>query len=72
MKNCGKIRLKRTKLDRLMNRLVVLVRPALGAGGGVEGSGRPAVWTRGLIRHGSVDQSLPIREGPSRAKQECP
>lgn len=26
MKNCGKIHLKRTKLDLLMNRLVVLVR----------------------------------------------
>uniref|UniRef100_A0A8C0NB18 P-type ATPase N-terminal domain-containing protein n=2 Tax=Canis lupus familiaris TaxID=9615 RepID=A0A8C0NB18_CANLF len=34
MKNCGKVHLKRTKIDRLMNRLVVLVRAWPGARGG--------------------------------------
>ena len=44
MKNCGKIHLKRTKIDHLMNRLVVLVSfpeplPWVGRHGGGEGEG---------------------------------
>ena len=44
MKNCGKIHLKRTKLDHLMNRLVVLVSfpkplPWVGEHGGGERKG---------------------------------
>lgn len=52
MKNCGKIHLKRTKIDHLMNRLVVLVSsldslPWVGGHGGGERKGPTAQKPRG-------------------------
>lgn len=59
MRNCGKIHLKRTKMDQLMNKLVILVsRPEpllLGVCGAWEGGGRGGLSTdRGPSCHFSV------------------
>lgn len=49
MKNCGRIHQKRTKIDRLMNKLVMLVRGlpwALGRDGGGDAPAAPAATSR--------------------------